>query len=98
MTNPKPWACVSVVSGWQTRDATGALFGPVFNSTNDLWKWQGAERVREAAPDLLAALQEAEIHTQRAWDRAHPDDIARSLTLALETIRAAIAKAEGVKP
>ena len=34
--------CVSVCGGWQSALAdTGELFGPVFNSVNDLWQWQG---------------------------------------------------------
>ncbi len=35
--------CVSVVGGWQTAViATGYRFGPVFNSSIDLWAWQAA--------------------------------------------------------
>ena len=33
--------CKSVVGGWQTCvTETGYLFGPVFNSIQDLWNWQ----------------------------------------------------------
>lgn len=36
------FCCVSVVGGWQTAvKSTGYRFGPVFNSCNDLWSWQG---------------------------------------------------------
>lgn len=52
--------------------------------------WQAAERVREAAPDLLAALQDAvdQLTSTSAWD----DEI---LLSTVEAARAAIAKAEG---
>jgi hypothetical protein len=33
--------CASVIGGWQTQVIkTGYVFGPVFNSIGDLWKWQ----------------------------------------------------------
>jgi hypothetical protein len=33
--------CKNVIGGWQTSvDATGFLFGPVFNKITDLWSWQ----------------------------------------------------------
>ena len=33
--------CKSVLGGWQTHiEATGYLFGPVFNRIADLWTWQ----------------------------------------------------------
>ncbi len=40
--HPQPWSSFSVPGGWQTRDAAGELFGPVFNETADLWNWQRA--------------------------------------------------------
>lgn len=45
--------CKSVVGGWQTCVVeTGYLFGPVFNSVNDLWAWQ---RANLYAPQEAAA-------------------------------------------
>ena len=43
--------CKNVPGGWQTCVVeTGYLFGPVYNSINDLWAWQRAN---------LYALREA---------------------------------------
>jgi len=36
--------CKSVVGGWQTCISSGndeILVGPIFNSVQDLWSWQG---------------------------------------------------------
>lgn len=46
--------CVSVLGGWQTEvTATGYRFGPVFNSTADLWAWQ-KDNLYEKNPHLCA--------------------------------------------
>lgn len=43
-------SCKSVLGGWQTllTDSIGReyLFGPVFNSTVDLWNWQKTNNIR----------------------------------------------------
>jgi hypothetical protein len=48
--------CTSTVGGWQTETARGFRFGPVFNSVNDLWKWQGS-RVRIVLAYLVARFR-----------------------------------------
>jgi len=89
--------CLSVLGGWQSRHmASGETFGPVFNSCNDLWKWQAEyanARLIAAAPDLLAALKRLLPMMYQAPVGHQPD--CRCVTCEA---RAAIAKAEGAKP
>ena len=44
------FSSASVTGGWQTGDnLSGAVFGPVFAKTQDLWNWQSASTTKAAA-------------------------------------------------
>jgi len=41
MAQTRDIICLSVLGGWQSAfRGTDITFGPVFQNTNDLWKWQ----------------------------------------------------------
>lgn len=43
------FCCLSVFGGWQSAfKSSGTLFGPVFNSTIDLWQWQKKHLTEDA--------------------------------------------------
>jgi hypothetical protein len=55
------YSCVSVVGGWQTRNnSTMELFGPVYNSSSDLYAWQ-RENLPKREPQTADDIERAAI-------------------------------------